>query len=87
MKLDVGQLLCTKDGRKVGNAIITGNFRSYNTKFYRVVTDFGNYCELTKQEIKRLFWLGPVNFDGMKERYKDQLELVSNMWDHVKDWN
>ncbi len=51
MKLKIGTVLCTRDGRKIGNGIIL----DVDKPFYVIKTDFGNIIRLTKREIKELF--------------------------------
>lgn len=57
--IPVNTILQTRDGRKVGNTIVSG----INTPFYGVhfiVTDYGNAMNLKEQETRDLFHLGPV---------------------------
>jgi len=48
---DVNTVLHTKDGRKIGNAIIIGKDDKYNI----IKTDYGNECQFTDDEIKECF--------------------------------
>jgi len=48
---DINTVLHTKDGRKIGNAIITGKDDKYNI----IKTDYGNECKFTDEEIKKHF--------------------------------
>lgn len=68
--LSRGTQLSTKDGRRVGNAVVVddgswsgGLFQQWF--FYVVVTDFGNKLELTAQEIEEMFhepkWLMDIH--------------------------
>jgi len=47
----VNTVLQTKDGRKIGNAIIISHDDNYNI----VKTDYGSECRLTDEEIEKLF--------------------------------
>ena len=53
-----GAQLCTKDGRKVGNAVITGEAVEHiSGRFvWPVTTDAGNTLYLNDSEIDELFW-------------------------------
>lgn len=57
--IQVNTILKTKDGRKVGNAIVT-NINIPNRGNHRVVTDYGNLMNLTESEIIGLFHLGEL---------------------------
>ena len=51
---DINTILHTKDGRKIGNAIITGREGEY----WKIKTDYGNEIQrLTTQEIEDLFFI------------------------------
>jgi hypothetical protein len=50
---DVNTVLHTKDGRKIGNAIIIGKDDKYNI----IKTDYGNECKFTDEEIKECFYI------------------------------
>lgn len=60
--LCVGRQLCTKDGRRLGNAFITRELESIPTivlvTVWEVVTDAGNVLKMTAQEIRELFYVG-----------------------------
>lgn len=49
-----GQILFTKDGRKIGNAVVTAALLS---DVFRIRTDFGNTLVLNRAEIKELFFM------------------------------
>lgn len=55
----VGRLLHTKDGRALGNAIITGpcEIKDWGT-VWPVETDFGNRLKMTANEIVSCFHMG-----------------------------
>lgn len=57
-KLDIDTVLHTKDGRRIGNAIIIGKEGEYNI----VKTDYGNECKLTDNEIHELFYIAFSDF-------------------------
>ncbi len=63
--LTVNTVLHTKDGRKIGNAIITEKEGSYNT----IKTDYGSECRLTDKEIKECFYIAYSNLTSEEERY------------------
>lgn len=53
----VGAQLCTRDGRRVGNAVVVGpKVSEYGFEFLTVLTDAGNMMKLTESEISELFW-------------------------------
>jgi hypothetical protein len=52
-----GAQLCTRDGRKVGNAVVTGpEIEMHGHKFWPVLTDAGNVMHLNTAELDELFW-------------------------------
>lgn len=57
-----GRQLCTKDGRRLGNAFITRELEPIPTlvlvAVWEVVTDAGNVMKMTAQEIRELFYVG-----------------------------
>ncbi len=65
MTININTILHTKDGRKIGNAIITGR----DGYFWEVTTDYGSKKMLTSQEIDKLFYIAysdfTIEFDGM----------------------
>ena len=50
---DVNTVLHTKDGRKIGNAIIIDKDDKYNI----IKTDYGNECKFTDEEITEYFYI------------------------------
>lgn len=59
--LQIGSQLCTRDGRRIGNARITGpeierGDSMFNFKVWPVRTDFGNELFLTASEIEEFFY-------------------------------
>lgn len=56
--LPVGQILYTKDGRRIGNAIVTGSYPHDKLgTVYFARTDFGNKVVLTEKEIHDEFYV------------------------------
>ena len=57
-----GRQLCTKDGRRLGNAFITRELEPIPTlvllAVWEVVTDAGNVLKMTSEEIRELFYVG-----------------------------
>jgi hypothetical protein len=57
--LDVGAQLCTRDGRRMGNAHIIGlkaGTLDYGRPYYRVLTDAGTHMVMNSSEINECFW-------------------------------
>lgn len=72
--IQVGSQLCTRDGRRIGNARVVGSEvelagSMFSIKAWPVRTDFGNELFLTTSEIEEFFyppkWLMSV---GMPEK-------------------
>lgn len=61
-KLTFGTQLCTKDGRKMGNATIfnveSPNYEDESIKLYSCISDAGNRFKMNAQEIHERFWIG-----------------------------
>ena len=55
--LNVNTILHTKDGRKFGNAIVTGREGYY----WEITTDYGNKVRLTSEEIDEQFHIAWSN--------------------------
>ncbi len=71
MTIDINTILHTKDGRKVGNAIVTG--RSGN--HWEIVTDYGNkMTELTSQDLDEMFYIAWIDEENGDEIQKMQQE-------------
>lgn len=49
--LGVNTILHTKDGSKIGNAIVTGRYLYH----WEVTTDYGNKCRFTAEELEKHF--------------------------------
>jgi hypothetical protein len=77
----VGQILFTKDGRKTGNAIVTGKeFIDGFGEVYFCRTDFGNTLRLTTAELVRNFYQlknGEAFMYNPLEQLKEQREKLS----------
>ncbi len=57
-EIQPGAQLCTRDGRRTGNAVVTGPLQLsiHGTFFWPVITDAGNVMRLTTSEIDELFY-------------------------------
>lgn len=54
---EIGAQLCTRDGRKTGNAVIIGQEKMRNGALcWSVLTDAGSHMHLTDRELNELFW-------------------------------
>lgn len=62
---DVNTVLHTKDGRKIGNAIIVGKDDKYNI----IKTDYGNECKLTDEEIQECFYIAYADLTKEENEY------------------
>lgn len=59
--LRVNTLLYTRDGRDIGNAIVTGVQRRSRLPWcYQIKTDYGNSSMLCRAEIEVFFHIGGV---------------------------
>jgi len=73
--LPVGTVLCTRDGRNVGNGIILKrDYSNYFGVVYAVKTDFGNLIFLTREEINSMFYIGDVTIP--QKQLREQLRLL-----------
>ena len=63
--LDINTILYTKDGRKIGNAIVTGREGYY----WEITTDYGNKVRLTSEKIDELFNIAWLNYSKENEGY------------------
>lgn len=63
--LAIGAQLCTRDGRRCGNAVTTAVVTRHGCNVAVVVTDMGTKMHLTESELQELFyppeWLMDVN--------------------------
>lgn len=62
---EVNTVLHTKDGRKIGNAIIIGKDDKYNI----IKTDYGNECKFTDEEIKECFYIAYADLTEEEKAY------------------
>ena len=77
-ELKTNTILHTKDGRKIGNAIIIGKEGDY----WLVKTDYGNVTRLTTEEIHELFYIAWVDFTKENEgRTCEEMQMIS-AFDH-----
>ncbi len=75
---EVGQVLYTRDGRLIGNAIIV-DFADTKTSFGKLITirtDFGNFALFTVEEIMSKFYISD-NVQSLDERKLAQMELLN----------
>lgn len=62
-KYDINTVLYTKDGRRLGNALIVGYdvYAQYLSKpIYIIKTDYGNELKMTAEQIESSFYVGSV---------------------------
>ncbi len=64
--ISVNTILHTRDGRKIGNAIVIGE----ENNFFNIKTDYGNTIKLTISEINELFYIAYQNLS------KEENELM-----------
>ena len=78
--LDINTILHTKDGSKIGNAIVTGRDGYY----WEITTDYGNKVKLTSEEIDEQFNIAWSNYskeiDGVSCR--EMQEMMSSAHKH-----
>lgn len=67
MSLPVNTTLLTKDGRRLGNALIVETYRGQHV----IKTDYGNRLDLSMAEITRYFYIGEVASRTHKYFVKD----------------
>jgi hypothetical protein len=79
-ELKINTILHTKDGGKIGNAIITGKI----DKTWAVKTDYGNVVFLTTDEIGSLFNIAWYNSSKEVEGYtcQEKQEIMANNHKH-----
>lgn len=66
--LNINTILHTKDGSKIGNAIVTGR-EGY---FWEITTDYGNKVKFTSEEIDKLFNIAWFNYSKDNHDYDCQ---------------
>ena len=72
----INTILHTKDGRKVGNAIVTG--RDY--LLWEITTDYGNKVSISQEAIDELFYIAWSDCTYKKDGYScaEMQEMVSS---------
>ena len=82
MELEIKTILHTKDGRKIGNAVIIGK-DGYR---WTVKTDYGNTLKMTSQEIHSFFHIAFLDSPDpkavMEMMQKDHKHLVNQTFTH-----
>ena len=53
--IKINTLLCTRDGTKIGNAIVVGKDYAHKQVFYHCITDYGSPIVLNRLEIEETF--------------------------------
>ena len=64
--IKAGAILHTKDGRKIGNAIITGLGED---GMFEVKTDYGNTVKYSQEEIDNNFWVAYTDLPDDQRQY------------------
>lgn len=74
--LNINTILHTKDGSKIGNAIVTGRDGYY----WEVTTDYGNKVKFTIEEIDECFNIAWLKYDKEIEGYscQEMQEMMSS---------
>ncbi len=68
-KFPINTVLHTKDGRKIGNAIIIDKEGIYNV----IKTDYGNECKFRDKEIEEYFWVAYSGLDTFQKEYATEM--------------
>ena len=78
--LDINTILHTKDGRKIGNAIVTGREGHY----WEITTDYGNKVKLTSEKIDEFFYIAWLNYSKENDGYdcREMQEMMSSDHKH-----
>ena len=78
--LNINTILHTKDGRKIGNAIVTGREGYY----WEITTDYGNKVKLTSEEIDEQFNIAWSNYSKENEGCdcREMQEMMSSDHKH-----
>lgn len=58
--MDINTILLTKDGRRVGNGIVTGVTNINSENLYFIKTDYGNNIQVKESDIDAYFYVGSV---------------------------
>ena len=64
--IPVNTLLATKDGRKIGNALVTDHNNVFGIDLHEVTTDYGNVFHLAKPEVEEMFWTNGLELNTHK---------------------
>ncbi len=75
---EVGQVLYTRDGRFMGNAIIVdfGDTKTSLGTLITIRTDYGNFALFTVEEIMSKFYISD-SVQSLDERKLSQMELLN----------
>lgn len=78
--LNINTILHTKDGSKIGNAIVTGREGFY----WEITTDYGNKVKLTSEEIYKCFNIAWSNVSKEIDGYscQEMQEMMSATHKH-----
>ena len=66
--MNINTILETRDGRRIGNAIIIGNEKVKSIQFNKIKTDYGTEMYLTEDEIAEFFYCREQTDDEIKCR-------------------
>ena len=66
--MKINTVLHTKDGRKIGNAIVIGNANGLNT----IKTDYGTELKLTDKEIFEFFYIAYLELDRRSREFYER---------------
>lgn len=72
--LNINQILYTKDGREIGNAIVHEIHQSGNVT---IITDYGNHVRLTEDDLDSLFYWKK---EGLT---KEDIDLIETTHKHA----
>ncbi len=76
--LNINTILHTKDGRKIGNAIVISRDKNH----WRIKTDYGNHIDMTIEEIDRYFhvaWDDQEDCDEMQQMMREDHKYRVNV--------
>lgn len=73
-ELNVNSILWTKDGRKVGNAIV----QKYEGSIWTIKTDYGNILNLNIQEINELFYTNRDDWHVDEIKYMEEVLILEH---------
>ena len=83
-KPEVGTILFTKDGRKVGNAIITDEVLTSAGESFVIQTDYGSKAVLTTRELTDMFYFdfetySSVDLLNRRASHKFARDMIGDM--------